>query len=227
MRSKYSSRKAPLRRLLSKRTGAGLFVAADLPPIQAFEFGHFFGAVFLIPAAPGEGVRGKIFVRDFLQREESPVSHLSGCPGIHRQINELGHHGHALFTREDSAVGNIAACAIPHAVGGIFGERSEKLVENFIFAQKAHPFDSPLPHHGVLIVSGIIQEHAVNAIVVDTTAREHTEIVDGPGAVARVRLRALDQQIGRVLILLPAFQRTSERAALTNEGRRGAGELRA
>jgi len=111
-----------------------LFVAADLPPIKAFEFGHFFGAMFPVPAAPGERVRGQILIRNFLQREESPASHLPSCAGIHRQIEELWHDPHALFAREYSAIGNVEARAVPDAVGGISGERSEQLIENFIFA---------------------------------------------------------------------------------------------
>src|SRR5258708_2259459 len=101
---------------------SALFIAADLPPFEAFELGHFFGAVFLVPAAPDEGVCREIFIRDFLQGEECPVPHLSGGAGVHRQIDELWHHGHALLARENSAVGNIAASAIAYAVGGIFRE---------------------------------------------------------------------------------------------------------
>src|SRR5256884_1924690 len=104
------------------------------PPIKAFEFGHFFGAMFPVPAAPGECVRGQILIRNFLQREESPGSHLARCARIHRQIEELWHHPHALLAGENSAIGNVAARAVPDAVSGIFGERSEQLIENFIFA---------------------------------------------------------------------------------------------
>src|SRR5258708_32706984 len=101
---------------------SAVFMAADLAPFAAFELGHFFGAVFLVPAAPDEGVCRQIFVRDFLQYEECPVAHLSSGAGVYCQIDELWHQGHALLARENSAVGNIAACAIAHGVGGIFRE---------------------------------------------------------------------------------------------------------
>src|SRR6267143_3919293 len=90
-----------------KRLKAPLFVAADLPPIKEFEFGHFFEAMFPVPAAPGERVRGQTLIRNFLQREESPASHLARCAGIHRQIEELWHHPHALLAGEYSAIGML------------------------------------------------------------------------------------------------------------------------
>ena len=46
----------------------------------------------------------------------------------------------------------------------------------------------------------------MDALVVHTAARQHADVVDCPGTVLRVRLRALNQQIGCMLVLLPAFQ---------------------
>src|SRR5712691_10203378 len=96
---------------------SALFVAADLPPFKAFEFGHLFGAVLLIPAAPAKRVRGQTFIRDFLEREESPASHLPGGARIRRQIDELRHYLHSLLAHENAAIGNVAARAIPHGGG--------------------------------------------------------------------------------------------------------------
>ena len=47
----------------------------------------------------------------------------------------------------------------------------------------------------------------MDALVVDTTTREHTEIVDRRRTVTRVVTPSLDQEIGRLLVLLPTFQR--------------------
>src|SRR5438552_19053149 len=152
-----------------------LFVAADLPPFEAFEFSQFFGAVFLIPAAPEERVRGQILIRNFLKSEESPASHLPGCARIHDQIEELRHHSHAMLAGETSAIGDIAARAIAHGVGAIFRERSEQLVENFIFTEEAHSLDSPLAHNWILIVPRIIQEQAMDALVAHTAARQQAD----------------------------------------------------
>src|SRR6202030_2651437 len=101
---------------------------------------------------------------------------------------------HALLALENSAIGNVAARAIPHAGSGIFGERSEQLIENLVLAKEAHALDGPLPHASVLIVTGIICEHAVDAFVVDAAAREHAEIVDCPCSALRVGAGALNQQ---------------------------------
>ncbi len=93
-----------------------LFVSADLAPLEAFEFGHFFGAVFLIPATPDERVGGKIYVGDFLKSEEGPGSHLTSRARIQCQIDELRHHPHALFAGEDAAIGNVAARTVANAI---------------------------------------------------------------------------------------------------------------
>ena len=53
-----------------------LFGAADLPPFEMLEFGHFFGAVIRVPAIPGERVRRNVSVRNFLERQEGPGAHL-------------------------------------------------------------------------------------------------------------------------------------------------------
>src|SRR5882724_10583421 len=54
------------RKKLCRLQNCSLFVAVDLPPIEALELRHFFGAVLLIPAAPDERVGRQILIRNFL-----------------------------------------------------------------------------------------------------------------------------------------------------------------
>src|ERR1700722_14628410 len=112
--------------------GGRLFVAADFPPIHLLELGHFLCAVLHVPVPPGCRVGGQAFVGDLTQSHETPVAHQRGGLRIFHEFDKLRYHSHPLLAHKIATVGNIAAGAVAHCVGGIVSERFEKYVEGFV-----------------------------------------------------------------------------------------------
>src|SRR5215467_1330308 len=135
-----------------------LLVAADLPPFEALELSHFFGAVIRVPAVPGERVRRNVGVCDFLERQEGPGAHLRARFCFGGEIDEFRHHAQALLPREDSAIGNVAAGAIAHLHRGIFREGGEQFIEDFVFGEKTKTLDGPLPDSWIFVVARVVEE---------------------------------------------------------------------
>ena len=55
---------------------ATLLVAANLPPVGLLELHELFAAVLVVPTLPGGGIVRDIRIRDFVQRQEAPISRL-------------------------------------------------------------------------------------------------------------------------------------------------------
>ena len=134
-----------------------LFVAADLPPVKPLEFGGFFSAVLLIPAAPGEGVGGKILLviswsarkvqlricpvaLGFNARSMSFGTTVMRCLRVKIPQSEILHPARSRTPLAGSSVNEIKS-----------SPRTSSL------PREAHSFDGPLADDGVRIVARVVQ----------------------------------------------------------------------
>jgi hypothetical protein len=53
-----------------------LFVSSNLPPVGLFELNKFFAAMLVVPTLPDCGIVRDVRIRDFVQCQETPITHL-------------------------------------------------------------------------------------------------------------------------------------------------------